>query len=134
LFSVPIFGPLSTVASKVVNDKRLGHEKADSAFCNFTIDKGIAKIRDFETSTTSVKFTGDGTVDLPAKTIDFTMRLNARGLLRLATIPLMPFYGLFQFRGTGPLKKPEWENVIFTSPPDKEKKTLLSPPKAKPIR
>jgi hypothetical protein len=134
LFSVPIFGPLSTVASKVVNDKRLGHEKAHAAFCNFTIDKGIAKIRDFETSTTSVKFTGDGTIDLPAKTIDFTIRLNARGLLRLATIPLMPFYGLFQFRGTGPLNKPEWENVIFTSPPDKENRTLLSPPKAKPIR
>jgi hypothetical protein len=134
LFSVPIFGPLSTVASKVVNDKRLGHEKAESAFCNYTIDNGIAKIRDFETSTTSVKFTGDGTIDLPAKTIDFTMRLNARGLLRLATIPLMPFYGLFQFRGTGPLKNPEWENVIFTSPPDKENRTLLSPPKAKPIR
>jgi hypothetical protein len=134
LFSVPIFGPLSTVASKVVNDKRLGHEKAHSAFCNFTIDKGIAKIRDFETSTTSVKFTGDGTIDIPAKKIDFTMRLNARGLLRLATIPLLPFYGLFQFRGTGPLKNPQWENVIFTSPPERENKTLLSPPKAKPIR
>jgi hypothetical protein len=134
LFSVPIFGPLSTVASKVVGDKRLGHERAKSAFCNFTIQKGIAKIRDFETTTTSVKFTGDGTIDISAQTIDFTMRLNARGLLRLATIPLMPFYGLFQFRGTGPLKNPEWKNVHFTSPPEKEKEALLAPPKAKPIR
>lgn len=134
LFSVPIFGPLSTVASKVVNDKRLGHERAKSAFCNFTIEQGVAKIRDFETTTTSVKFTGDGQIDIAAQTIDFTMRLNARGLLRLATIPLMPFYGLFQFRGTGPLKNPEWENVHFTSPPEKEKEALLAPPKAKPIR
>jgi hypothetical protein len=134
LFSVPIFGPLSTVASTVVNDKRLGYERAKSAFCNFTIQKGIAQIRDFETSTTSVKFTGDGSINLSSKTIDFTIRLNARGLLRLATIPLLPFYGLFQFRGIGPLKKPEWKNVHFTSPPDKEKEALLSPPKAKPVR
>lgn len=133
LFSVPIFGPLSTVASKVVNDKRLGHERAKYAFCNFTIQKGIAQIRDFETATTSVRFTGDGSIDISAKTIDFTIRLNARGLLRLATIPLMPFYGLFQFRGTGPLNKPVWENVHFTSPPDKEKEILLSPPKAKAV-
>lgn len=134
LFSVPIFGPLSTVASKVVNDKRLGHERAKSAFCNFTIQKGIAQIRDFETTTTSMKFTGDGSIDIAAKTIDFTIRLNARGLLGLVTMPLRPFYGLFQFRGTGPLKDPEWENVHFTSPPEKEKEALLKPPKARPIR
>jgi hypothetical protein len=134
LFSVPIFGPLSTVASKVVNDKRLGHERAKYAFCNFTIQKGIAQIRDFETATTSVKFTGDGSIDLPKQTMDFTIRLNARGLLSLVTMPLRPFYGLFQFRGTGPLKNPEWENVHFTSPPEKENEALLSPPKAKPIR
>jgi len=134
LFSVPIFGPLSTVASKVVNDKRLGHERAKDAFCNFTIQKGIAQIRDFETSTTSVRFTGDGGIDLSAQTINFTMRLNARGLLRLATIPLMPFYGLFQFRGTGPLKEPVWENVHFSSPPDKENTILINPPKAKAVR
>ncbi|MES2982698.1 MAG: AsmA-like C-terminal region-containing protein [Verrucomicrobiota bacterium] len=133
LFSVPIFGPLSTVASKVVNDKRLGHERAKYAFCNFTIQQGIAQIRDFETATTSVKFTGDGSIDISAQTIDFTIRLNARGLLSLVTIPLRPFYGLFQFRGTGPLKKPVWENVHFTSPPDKEKEILLSPPKAKAV-
>lgn len=133
LFSVPIFGPLSSVASKVVNDKRLGYERAKYAFCNFTIEKGIAQIRDFETATTSVRFTGDGSIDISAKTIDFTIRLNARGLLSLVTIPLRPFYGLFQFRGTGPLKKPVWENVHFTSPPDKEKKVLLNPPKAKAV-
>lgn len=131
LFSVPIFGPLSTVASTVVNDRRLGHERAKSAFCNFTIENGIIQIRDFETSTTSVNFTGDGSIDIAARTLDFTIRLNARGLLGFVTIPLRPFYGLFQFRGTGPLKNPEWKNVHFTSPAEKENNTLLNPPKAK---
>ena len=133
LFSVPIFGPLSTVASTVVNDKRLGYEEATSAFCNFTIKDGIAQIRDFKSSTTSVNFTGDGSVDLSDQMIDFTIRLNARGLLGLLTIPIRPFYGLFQFRGTGPLKNPEWKNVHFTSPPEKENVILLNPPKAKAV-
>jgi hypothetical protein len=27
---------------------------------------------------------------------------------------------MFQFRGSGPLKKPTWESVIFSPPPDPE--------------
>lgn len=131
LFSVPIFGPLSTVAGAVVNDKRFGSERAEDAFCNFKIKNGVLSTRDFQTSTTSVKFTGDGSIDLSEQNIDFTIRLNARGLLGLITLPFKPFYGLFQFRGTGPLKKPTWENVHFTSPPPEQDEILLKdPPKA----
>ncbi len=134
LFSVPIFGPLSRLVAKAVNDKRFGHERAKAAFCNFTINNGIANTRDFQTQTSSVKFTGDGGIDLSKKTIDFTIRLNARGLLGLIFSPLRPFTGLFQFRGTGPLSKIEWENVHFTSPPDEQHEILLDPPKAKAVR
>jgi hypothetical protein len=67
-------------------------------------------------------------VDLTARTIDFTARLNARGLLGLITLPLRPFYGLFQFRGTGPIDKTVWENVHFTSPPEEQNDLLLAPP------
>lgn len=131
LFAVPIFGPLSGVVSTVLVNKNVGFERANHAFCNFTIKKGILNTRDFQTSTTSVVFTGDGSVDLAEQTIDFTIRLNARGLLGLLTLPFKPFYGLFQFRGTGPLKKTTWENVHFTSPPPEQDAILLSdPPKA----
>lgn len=128
LFSVPIFGPLSGVVSKVLDDKRAGFERAKSAFCNFDIAEGILRTRDFQSATTSVTFTGDGAVDLAEKTIDFTIRLNARGLLGLITLPLRPFYGLFQFRGTGPIEKTAWENVHFTSPPKEQNDLLLAPP------
>jgi hypothetical protein len=63
-----------------------------------------------------------------------TIRMNARGLLGVITLPLKPFYGLFQFRGTGPMREPEWNNVMFTSPPETEKERLLDPPKARDIR
>ncbi|MEY3395586.1 MAG: hypothetical protein RL346_1822 [Verrucomicrobiota bacterium] len=131
LFSVPIFGPLSTIVSKVVNDKRMGHERAKEAFCTFTINNGILSTRDFQTQTSSVKFTGDGSVDLTKKTIDFTIRLNARGLLlSIITAPVRPFFGLFQFRGSGPMNKPVWENVHFTSPPEQQNQILLEIPRA----
>ncbi len=62
-----------------------------------------------------------------------TVRMNARGFLGIITLPLRPFYGLFQFRGTGPIQDPEWENVMFTSPPQAQKDNLLAPPKAKAV-
>jgi hypothetical protein len=130
LFSVPIFGPLSTVISTVVNDRRAGYERAKNAFCTFRIKDGILRTSDFHTATSSLTFAGDGEVDLSKRTIDMTMRMNARGLLGLITLPLRPFYGMFQFRGTGPLKDTEWENVMFTSPPEEQKELLQAPPKA----
>ena len=63
-----------------------------------------------------------------------TIRMNARGLFGFITLPLRPIYeGLFQFRGSGPIDKPEWRTVSFTSPPDDQKARLLEPPKARPV-
>lgn len=130
LFSVPVFGPLSPLVAGILADKRAGFEKAGDAFCTFTIRDGILRTNDFKTATPSMVFTGDAKIDLPKLMIDMTMRMNARGLLGIITLPLRPFYGLFQFHGTGPLKKPVWENVMFTSPPEDQKELLLNPPKA----
>lgn len=131
LFSVPMFGPLSPLIGGILGDRRAGFERAKSAFCNYRIRKGILSTDDFQTSTTSLVFLGDGSVDLKERTIDMTMRMNARGLLGLITLPLRPFYGMFQFRGTGPLKETHWENVMFTSPPKGSGELLMEPPKAR---
>ncbi len=131
LFSVPMFGPLSGLVGGVLNDGKAGFQQAKSAFFTFNINKGILSSNDFQTSTTSLNFTGDGTVNLNERTVDMTMRMNARGLLGLITLPLRPFYGLFQFRGTGPLKDTKWENVRFTSPPADQNQLLLAPPRAR---
>ncbi len=134
LFSVPMFGPLSPLVGGVLKDRRAGFERAKNAFCTFTIRDGILRSRDFHTSTTSLTFAGDGEVDLARRTVDMTMRMNARGLLGLLTLPLRPFYGMFQFRGTGPLRDPEWENVMFTAPPPEQDQHLKDPPKARIVR
>lgn len=130
LFSVPIFGPLSPLLSAVL-DRKTGFQQAKEAFCTFKVKDGVLSTRDFYTDTSSLVFTGDGQADLNRKTLEMTIRMNARGLLGVITLPLKPFYGLFQFRGTGPLKEPKWDNVMFTSPPPDENDKLLAPPKAR---
>lgn len=133
LFSVPVFGPLSKLVASALGDRRAGYERAKDAFLNFQIRKGLLSSNDFRTTTSSLIFTGDGSIDLRDRNIDMTVRMNARGFLGLITLPLRPFYGLFQFRGTGPIKDAEWKSELFTSPPKDQEDTLLNPPKARPV-
>jgi len=133
LFSVPVFGPLSKLVAGALGDKRAGHERAKDAFLNFQIQRGVLSSNDFRTSTSSLVFTGDGSIDLATRNMDMTVRMNARGFLGLITLPLRPFYGLFQFHGTGPMKDADWKSELFTKPPGEQEETLLNPPKARPV-
>lgn len=133
LFAVPMLGPLSPLIATVVDDRRTSYERAKDAFLTFEMQNGVIRTNDFRTTTTSLVFTGDGAIDLNEKTVDMTMRVNARGLLGIITLPLRPFAGLFQFRGTGPMREPTWENVMFTNPPADQRRNLLNPPKARVI-
>lgn len=134
LFSVPMFGPLTPLVSGMLNDEKAGSQRAKDAFFTFKIVDGILSSNDFQTSTDSLNFTGNGNVDMNDRTVDMTMRMNARGLLGLLTLPLRPFSGLFQFRGVGPLEDTRWENVNFSAPAESQKEALLAPPKARVIR
>jgi hypothetical protein len=131
LFSVPVFGPLTPLISGVLNDPKAGSESANSAFLTFAIQNGMLSTNDFHTSTSSLVFTGDGTVDLNTQALDMNLRMNARGFLGLITLPLRSMGGLFQFHGTGPLKQPNWEKVRFTAPPADQEKALLEAPRAR---
>ncbi len=133
LFSVPMFGPLSGVISAVLGNRKAGFQEARDAFCTFAIRRGLLRTDDFLTTTSSLVFTGDARVDLSERELEMTVRMNARGLLSVITLPLRPFYGMFQFRGSGPIDNPKWENVMFTSPPESQK-VLLDPPKARSIQ
>lgn len=130
LFSVPIFGPLSPVLSVVLGKRKAGFQQAREAFCTFSVKNGVLRTTDFLTTTPSLVFTGDARANLNKLTLDMTIRMNARGLFGVITLPLRPFYGLFQFRGKGPLREPVWDNVMFTSPPESEEQLLMAPPKA----
>ncbi|NNM29200.1 MAG: hypothetical protein HKO57_06745 [Akkermansiaceae bacterium] len=131
LFYVPVLGPLSPIFGEVLGDKRLTHEQARDASATFIVQNGVMFTQDFLTSTPSTVFTGEGKIDLQKETIDMVIRMNARGLLSLITLPLRPFNGLFQFQGRGPLKNPTWSNAPFTPPPrGKNDPIFRKPPRA----
>ncbi|NJR42844.1 MAG: AsmA-like C-terminal region-containing protein [Akkermansiaceae bacterium] len=133
LFTVPMFGPLTPLIGGVVNDEKAGRQRAKSAFCTYKIQNGVLQTHDFQTSTTSLNFTGDGMLNLNDRTFDMNMRMNARGLLSVITLPLFPFSGLFQFHGSGPLKNPKWETIKFSPPSRAQNDLLLEPPKARAV-
>jgi hypothetical protein len=131
LFTVPMFGPLTPLIRGVLNDETAGIQTATNAFCTFKLHDGVLETRDFKTATKSLNFNGEGSVDLKDRTLDMTMRMNARGFLRFIAMPLRSFSGLFQFRGTGPLKNPDWQNMKFTPPAESTEDPLPETPRAK---
>jgi hypothetical protein len=116
LVSLPVLGPLSPVIAGVLGDKRMGYERAKDASSTFAIRQGVAQTKDFVATSTSIVLTGEGWIDLDTEKMDMTVRVNARGLLGLLTMPLKPFKGIFQFRGTGLYSAPLWRSSPFIRP------------------
>ena len=130
LFNVPIFGPLSLPLGTILG-KEYSHEQARDASATFVLKDGAVFTKDLLTSTPSTTFVGEGFIDLSENEMDLTMRMNARGLLGLVTLPLAPLRGLFQFRGQGPLKQPVWRSAPFTAPDEGESHPIFKdPPRA----
>ena len=130
LFNVPIFGPLSLPLGTILG-KEYSHEQARDASATFIVKDGAVFTKDLLTSTPSTTFVGEGFIDLSKDEMDLTMRMNARGLLGLMTLPLAPLRGLFQFRGQGPLKQPVWRSAPFTAPDEGESHPIFKdPPRA----
>ncbi|MEK6193143.1 MAG: AsmA-like C-terminal region-containing protein, partial [Deltaproteobacteria bacterium] len=132
LFSVPLLGPISPLVGTVLGKRNPTEEKAKDASCAYVIKGGIMYSNDFLATTRSLKFTGDGNIDLQKKEIDILVRMNARGLFGFFSLPLRPFMGLFQFKGTGSITDPKWQTTIFTTPARGKKDPIFrKPPKAR---
>lgn len=116
LVSLPVLGPLSPLMSGILGDKRAGYERAKDASASFIVKNGVWQSEDIVAESSSIVLTGDGWIDLDTKKMDMTIRVNARGLLGIIAIPLTPFKGLFQFRGSGQFTEPEWNLSPFTKP------------------
>jgi len=135
LFSVPMLGPLSPLVGVVLGKKNPSNATAKNASCSYAIKDGVLFSNDFLATTRSLKFTGEGSIDLNKKQIDLLVRMNARGLFSVFSLPLRPFIGLFQFKGTGDVINPKWRTTMFTSPTRGKKDPIFrKPPKAQVIR
>ena len=135
LFAVPMLGPLSPLIGGVLGKRNPTQQQAEDASCNYVIKNGVLHSNNFLATTRSLKFTGEGKIDLATKDIDLLIRMNARGLFSVLSLPLRPFLGLFQFQGNGYIKNAKWRAVVFTNPArGKDDPIFKKPPKAKVLR
>jgi AsmA-like protein len=107
VFAIPIFGPLSGILNKIVPGS--GYSIARKASAEFKVENGIIHTEDFEAAGTLFSMLGHGDIHFLDDKLDFNLRLDMRGPGLLLT----PVYKLFEYAGTGSLKKPDWHPKRF---------------------
>ena len=107
VFAIPIFGPLSGILNRILPGS--GYSTAHRATANFKIDEGIIHTDDFDAAGSLFNMLGHGDVHFLDDKLDFNVRLNMKG----PGFVLTPVYKLFEYAGTGSLKKPDWSPAVL---------------------
>jgi hypothetical protein len=107
VFAIPIFGPLSGILNKIVPGS--GYNIARTATAAFKVENGIIHTDDFEAAGALFSMLGHGDIHFLDDKLDFSLRLNMNG----PGVLLTPMYKLFEYAGTGSLKKPDWHPKVF---------------------
>jgi hypothetical protein len=109
VFAIPIFGPLSGILNHIVPGS--GYSIAHKANAEFTVEAGIIHTEDFEAAGSLFSMLGNGDIHFLDDKLDFNLRLDMKG----PGILLTPVYKLFEYAGTGSLKKPDWHPAVLSS-------------------
>ena len=107
VFAIPIFGPLSGILNKILPGS--GYNIARTATAAFKVENGIIHTEDFEAAGALFSMLGHGDIHFLDDKLDFSLRLNMKG----PGVLLTPMYKLFEYAGTGSLKKPDWHPKVF---------------------
>lgn len=104
VFAIPVLGPLSGIIDEFLPG--IGYSRARQATANFKVERGFAFTEDFEVNAENFALSGGGRLGFVDDDIDFTIRVNARGVP--GTI-LFPVSKLFEYVSHGSLSNPEWK-------------------------
>ncbi len=107
VFAIPIFGPLSELTSAIIPGA--GYSIAKTAMATFTIKDGVIHTDDFKVSGKLFGMIGHGDIHFLEDKLDFDIRIQAGG----PGILLTPMYKLFEYKGEGPIAKPNWHPKRF---------------------
>jgi AsmA-like C-terminal region len=110
VFAIPIFGPLSGILNRIL--PRSGYSIAHRATASFKVDEGIIHTDDFDADGTLFSMLGHGDIHFLDDKLDFNVRMNMKG----PGVVLTPMYKLFEYAGTGSLKKPDWRPAVLKVP------------------
>ena len=103
IFAIPFLGPLSSALNSIVSG--MGSDVARKATATFTIANGVIKTNDLVVEASSFSMFGDGDLDFADDKMDFSVRINARGL---PGVLLFPVSKLFEYVADEKLSKPSW--------------------------
>ena len=109
VFAIPVFGPLSGILGSLVPGKIVGYSVAREAKASFTAKNGILHTDDFEVAGGWFSMLGDGDIYFLDDKLDFNIRISPKG----AGLLLAPVYKLFEYKGEGSLKNPNWHAKGF---------------------
>jgi hypothetical protein len=107
VFAIPIFGPLSGILNKILPGS--GYSIARTGTADFKVENGIIHTDDFEAAGALFSMLGHGDIHFLDDKLDFSLRLDMKG----PGVLLTPMYKLFEYAGTGSLKKPDWHPKVF---------------------
>jgi AsmA-like C-terminal region len=107
VFAIPVFGPISEILNHILPGA--GYSIARNADANFTIRDGIIHSDDFNVSGQLFSVLGHGDIHFLDDKLDLDVRISAKG----PGIVLAPVYKLFEYKGEGSLKKPDWHPKRF---------------------
>ena len=108
VFAIPILGPLSGILNKILPGS--GYSIARTATAAFKVENGIIHTDDFEAASVLFSMLGHGDIHFLDDKLDFSLRLNMKG----PGVLLTPVYKLFEYAGTGSLKKPDWHPAVLS--------------------
>ena len=105
VFAIPFLGPFTTILNSMM--PRLGYDVARNATASFRVANGVIDVptKDFLVQGRGFNMLGGGKIYFLDDNMDFSMRVNAGGLMGKLVDPVSR---LFEFTSQGSLSKPEW--------------------------
>ncbi|HST30622.1 MAG TPA: AsmA-like C-terminal region-containing protein [Chthoniobacterales bacterium] len=107
VFAIPVFGPLSGLLGAVIPG--FGYSIARDATASFTIKAGTIHTDNLEVAGRLFSMVGQGDIHFLDDKLDFDVRVDPKG----PGILLTPVYKLFEYKGEGSLKNPDWHPKRF---------------------
>ncbi|HUE41634.1 MAG TPA: AsmA-like C-terminal region-containing protein [Chthoniobacterales bacterium] len=107
IFAIPVFGPLSGLLGAVIPG--FGYSIARNATASFAIKGATIHTEDLEVAGKLFSMVGHGDIHFLDDKLDFDVRVDPKG----PGILLTPVYKLFEYKGEGSLKNPDWHPKRF---------------------
>jgi len=108
VFAIPIFGPISSILGSILPGTA-GYSIAHEAKADFAVKNGTIHTEDLEVAGRLFSMVGHGDIYFLDDKLDFDVRIDPKG----PGILLTPVYKLFEYKGEGSLKNPDWHPKRF---------------------